>query len=155
MCLSDSSKVLQVTQTPAAVHKMESSTLCMECLFQINSSVWALQWNKDGRQLTTSTRISIFTMKGNSTLILRNIEIADSGIYKCILSDHTDKSFPNNGTHLTVEGKIFSSKSHLVFVGSFDFFHRCRLYGDWWIVVRSVAIQQFAEHIRILKEHTM
>ncbi|XP_060110062.1 obscurin-like [Heteronotia binoei] len=92
-----------VIQKPAAVEVIEGSTLRMECYLQINSSIWYIQWFKNGIKLTNSNRMSIITREKESRLILNKIEKTDSGIYTCKLFDHKNCLFSSNGTQLTVD----------------------------------------------------
>lgn len=102
-----------VIQTPAAVKVRAGSTVRMECSVQPNSPLWYIRWFKNGTENALTNRISIITNKEErcSHLILSKTEIADSGIYRCILYDHTDNSFSGNGIWLTIDGKIFYSKA--------------------------------------------
>ncbi|XP_015268309.1 PREDICTED: uncharacterized protein LOC107111792 [Gekko japonicus] len=115
---ADSSKTPQpvlVIQTPTAVKVMEGSTQRMECcILQFNSPIWYILWFKNGTEsaLTNSSRMSIITREKErcSHLILSKTEIADSGIYRCILHDHGGNRFPSNGTQLTIDDLANSNR---------------------------------------------
>ncbi|XP_077166317.1 uncharacterized protein LOC143823673 [Paroedura picta] len=96
-----------VTQTPPSVTVTEGSSVHMECSIQIRNNVWSIEWIKNGTEkinLTDSNRTQIFTNieEKTSRLVLRKTVIADSGFYRCILSELEKQFFPSNATWLTV-----------------------------------------------------
>ena len=69
----------------------DESTSLVQLMCSLNINISMATWLHNGSVAMTTPRNEVITTGSTTTLVIRNLQSSDAGVYQCVFNDTSDK----------------------------------------------------------------